>query len=302
VAKRVRTWDSGSRRSASHALRDRQIRAHGRRLDRVEQWLRKRHGTRWPRRYISWMREEREAYIAHLEQLYDQEFEPWFPIELINKVEDATALAREDAAFEPFLEALWQATSRLNNSRSKARRGIPTLDKGQRRRLQTLYRSIHGVLKACGPYDEDVGALLRKYTFNQISGPDLLQALAALGSQVNLRLHQAPLRPSHKPKATAVNRFYEDVVVALDVFRAAEFGAVRDDSPNQSLATTAHDIAAILLKGLGDRERKDPKRPIAAAISRLHSIRASRKRLEVLIERSVRRKGSAGEITGKACP
>jgi hypothetical protein len=99
-----------------------------------------------------------------------------------------------------------------------------------------------------------------------------------------------------------VNRFYEDVVVALDVFRAAEFGAERDDSPNQSLATTAHHVAAILLKALGDRERKDPKRAIAAAISRLHSIRASRKRLGVLIERSVLRKRSAGEITGKACP
>jgi hypothetical protein len=292
-------WDSGSRRTGPwFDVQYAEIRAHGSRLDRVERWLRKRYHTNWPKKYVDWFTAERHGFRERHAKLDDQKYEPWFPKAVIQEIEEQTDLSSDDEEFAALIEALWDAASGLDRARRYARQGMPRLDKAQRRRLTTLTRSIHAVLKACGPDDEDIATLIRKQTFHRLPIAEILQGLASLSAQVEYRLHQSPVRPPRKPKDVPVERFYQDVVFALDMTRAAR----RDEFGRDALAATAKDVTDILLESLGERRRKDPKRLIRLAVDRLPKVKANRRRAEAELRRFLRATNTEGAVSGKPCP
>ena len=145
-------WNSGRRETRWYKAEQPRI---GARLDALrakDRELRARFGTRWPQA-------ERDEYVAEetalredLEEIYDSQFEPWFPDDVINEIETRLVTLDDVRVSSPrLLEDLFRAVYRLAEGRTRQdQQGIPFLSAPQRRRLERARRSMKSLIQACG--------------------------------------------------------------------------------------------------------------------------------------------------------
>ena len=265
-------WDSGRRQAPTWKAQEARVRQRWQRLERVSGWLRRRHGTAWPKRYVTWFSREEDAVSAARERLLDEEYEPFFPSDVMTRIEDElTTLSRSDRKFRTLMQEFWLATEQLVHERQDRLKGIPRLTKDQRRTLTTIAGHLERAVKACGSV-ADTQALIGNWAkggllAGGLNMVEVVNAMAALEFEISLRLSEDG-RPDQKPGAKVddtLRHFYSNVTFALESV---------NEPCSATLDGTVHRVTDILLKAARQRAPKDPRTYIAAALKALPEMKA----------------------------
>jgi hypothetical protein len=262
-------WNSGERQARSFERERAKLWQERERLNRVDERIRRRYGTNWPpsilERYVARGRDLEEA----VGRLYEQEWEPWFPPALVEKI--AGIVGRRD---DGLLEHLFAALRRLKEAREASEHGEPHLSDEQRKRLERVEDAATRFLKACGDpvaTKRLIGGWVAGNLLHGESFEELVRGVAEVRMEVSMRLHQDKPRPAKRPVDEAFITFARDVVLALQD-AGIDVKCYRDGK--------AARLLALLSASASEQVPIDRFRLVKRAISDADRLRVQRRRHE----------------------